>query len=150
MVNRIRLICQHISFAILIYGGRFGIHLGNSLPCFACPFVSGCGGHCYLMIMQRSHVGFRVTFDYLFSRAGLEVFWPFMLFLLLIIPGTVIRRIGIAGTPENINNPMIEDPTGNTYDVLQWVGSDSAAAAPIVRQLEGRQIHRPLPEFAAL
>ena len=86
MVNRVRMICQHISFVILIYGGRFGIHLGSSLPCFACPFVSGCGGHCYLMILQRSHVGFQVTFDYLFSWAGLEVVWPFVVFLLFFIP----------------------------------------------------------------
>jgi len=86
MVNRIRLICQHIFFVILIYGGRFGIHLGNSLPCLACPFVNGCGGYCYLMILQRSYVGFQVTFDYLFSQAGLELVWPFLIFLLFFTP----------------------------------------------------------------
>lgn len=80
------MICQHISFVLLIYGGRLGIHLGSSLPCFACPFVNGCGGHCYLMILQRSRVGFQVTFDYLFSRAGLEVLWPFVVFLLFFVP----------------------------------------------------------------
>ncbi|MDR1162367.1 MAG: 4Fe-4S binding protein, partial [Candidatus Accumulibacter sp.] len=48
---------QHLSFFVLIYGGRFGIHLGSSVPCFACPFVPGCGGYCYLMGLQ-GYIGF--------------------------------------------------------------------------------------------
>ncbi len=47
-----RLITQHLSFLILLYGGRLGLDLGRALPCFACPYVSGCGGHCYLMGLQ--------------------------------------------------------------------------------------------------
>lgn len=86
MVERIRLITQHLSFLFFIYGGRFGIHLGHSIPCFSCPYVSGCAGHCYLMALQRSQVGFQVSFDYLFSQSGLQVLWQFVVFLLFFIP----------------------------------------------------------------
>lgn len=48
---------QHFSFLILMYGGRFGIHLGSAVPCFACPYVPGCGGYCYLMGLQ-GYIGF--------------------------------------------------------------------------------------------
>jgi polyferredoxin len=51
-LQRIRLGFQHFSFLILMYGGRFGVHLGPAVPCFACPFVPGCGGYCYLMGLQ--------------------------------------------------------------------------------------------------
>ncbi len=86
MVEKIRLIIQHLSFFLLIYGGRLGINLGNSLPCFACPYVSGCAGHCYLMVLQRSSVGFQTTFEGLFSSAALNIFYPLVLFLLLFLP----------------------------------------------------------------
>ncbi len=86
MVERIRLICQHFSFILFMYGGRIGIHLGSSLPCFSCPFVQGCAGHCYLMVLQRSHVGFQTAFDIMFSSGILHIFWPFAVFLLFFIP----------------------------------------------------------------
>jgi ferredoxin-type protein NapH len=86
MVERIRLLTQHLSFLFLIYGGRLGVQLGNSVPCFSCPYVSGCAGHCYLMALQRSQVGFQVSFDYLFSQSGLRVLWPFIVFLIFFIP----------------------------------------------------------------
>jgi polyferredoxin len=86
MVERIRLIVQHASFLLFIYGGRLGIHLGDSIPCLACPYVSGCGGNCYLMVLQRSTVGFQVTFDYLFSAAALNIVYPFAVFLLFFLP----------------------------------------------------------------
>ncbi len=86
MVTIIRTITQHASFLLLMYGGRFGLQLGNSLPCFACPYVSGCAGHCYLMVLQRSQVGFQVAFDYLFSPAGMQVLLPFLVFLLFAMP----------------------------------------------------------------
>jgi len=86
MVERIRLITQHVSFLFFIYGGRLGIQLGHSLPCFSCPYASGCAGHCYLMALQSSHAGFQVSFDYLFSRFGLQVLWAFAAFLLFFIP----------------------------------------------------------------
>ncbi len=40
------------------------------------------------------------------------------------IPGTVIRRITLAGATEGINDNMLLDSTGNSYTVLQWVGAD--------------------------
>lgn len=86
MVERIRIISQHLAFLLFIYGGRGGIHLGNSIPCFACPFVSGCGGHCYLMVLQRSHVGFQTGFDMIFSSGVFNILWPFIVFLLFFIP----------------------------------------------------------------
>ena len=41
------------------------------------------------------------------------------------IPETVVRRITPTGTTEGINDLMSLDPTGDSYTVLQWVGSDS-------------------------
>lgn len=86
MVEKVRLITQHLSFVLLIYGGRLGIGLGNSLPCFACPYVGGCAGHCYLMVLQRSSVGFQTTFEALFSSAAANILYPFALFLLFFLP----------------------------------------------------------------
>ena len=57
-VSRTRLIVQHLSFVLLTYGGRFGLYLGPSLPCFSCPYVSGCAGYCYLMAFQ--YIGFGI------------------------------------------------------------------------------------------
>ena len=45
------------------------------------------------------------------------------------IPGTVIRRLTPAGASEDITEDMLLDPTGNTYTVLQWVGSDTDSFA---------------------
>ncbi|MDR3280860.1 MAG: 4Fe-4S binding protein [Synergistaceae bacterium] len=56
-VRNIRSVTQHLGFLILMYGGRFGVRLGSALPCFACPFVPGCGGYCYLMGLQ-GYIGF--------------------------------------------------------------------------------------------
>ncbi|BBO82568.1 hypothetical protein DSCO28_31340 [Desulfosarcina ovata subsp. sediminis] len=56
-VANLRLTIQHIMFVILTYGGRFGVDLGYALPCFSCPFVSGCGGGCYLMALQWNWIG---------------------------------------------------------------------------------------------
>jgi polyferredoxin len=86
MVENLRLITQHLSFFLLIYGGRLGVGLGNSLPCFACPYVGGCAGHCYLMVLQRSSVGFQTSFETLFSGAAVNILYPFVLFLLFFLP----------------------------------------------------------------
>ncbi len=86
MVEKIRLFSQHFSFFLLMYGGRLGLRLGNSLPCFACPYVSGCAGHCYLMVLQRSSVGFQTAFDIFFSSAILNILWPFVIFLFFFVP----------------------------------------------------------------
>ncbi|MDR0576143.1 MAG: 4Fe-4S binding protein [Candidatus Accumulibacter sp.] len=56
-VGRLRQGAQYLSFALLMYGGRLGLHLGPALPCFGCPFVPGCGGYCYLMGLQ-GYIGF--------------------------------------------------------------------------------------------
>jgi len=41
------------------------------------------------------------------------------------IPGTIVRRITKSGTPELITEPMILNPSGNNYNVLQWVSYDT-------------------------
>jgi len=50
------------------------------------------------------------------------------------IPGTIIRRVGLAGIPEGIADQMLQDSTGESYTVLQWVGADmdsfSTSATP--------------------
>ncbi|MCD8351038.1 MAG: 4Fe-4S binding protein [Planctomycetaceae bacterium] len=56
-LSGLRLLVQHAAFAMLMYGGRFGIRLGPALPCFACPYVAGCGGGCYLMALQGPFFG---------------------------------------------------------------------------------------------
>ena len=86
MVERIRQICQHLSFILFLYGGRIGIDLGSSLPCFSCPYVNGCAGHCYLMVLQRSYVGFQTGFEMIFSSAFVNILWPFVLFLIFFMP----------------------------------------------------------------
>jgi prepilin-type N-terminal cleavage/methylation domain-containing protein len=45
------------------------------------------------------------------------------------IPGTVIRRLTKTGAFEEVTDDMLLDPTGNTYTVLQWVGSDTDSFA---------------------
>ena len=86
MVEKLRLISQHLSFLLLMYGGRIGIHLGNALPCFSCPYVSGCAGGCYLMVLQRSYVGFQTSFEMMTSPAIMQMVWPFLLFLIFFLP----------------------------------------------------------------
>jgi len=76
-LNGIRLIVQHLSFFILTYGGRFfGLYLGSVMPCFSCPFVTGCAGSCYLMGLQ-GNFGLRLT-------AGLQALKNFALFVALV------------------------------------------------------------------
>jgi polyferredoxin len=77
-----RLIVQHVSFVVLTYGGRFGLFLGPVLPCFSCPFVAGCAGHCCLMGLQgflSYGLGAR-----LFGFAGLQTLGHLALFLVLV------------------------------------------------------------------
>jgi polyferredoxin len=59
-LSHIRSFAQHIAFLVMMYGGRLGVHLGSALPCFACPFVPGCGGYCYLMGLQ-GYIGFGMS-----------------------------------------------------------------------------------------
>ena len=81
-LSRIRLIIQHLSFILLTYGGRFGLYLSPALPCFSCPFVTGCGGHCYLMGLQ-GFIGFGLGAK-MFGSAGFRVLGYFALFVTLV------------------------------------------------------------------
>ena len=81
-VSRSRLVVQHLFFIVLTYGGRFGLFLGSALPCFSCPFVSGCAGHCYLMGLQ-GFIGLGLGRK-LFGAAGLQALGYFVLFVLLV------------------------------------------------------------------
>jgi polyferredoxin len=78
-----RIIIQHLSFLVLMYGGRFGINLGPALPCFSCPYVSGCAGQCYLMGLQ-GYIGFGLTLRELWGYQGLRALVWFLVFALLV------------------------------------------------------------------
>jgi ferredoxin-type protein NapH len=85
MVSKLRLITQHLLFLVLTYGGRGGIHLGNVLPCFSCPYVSGCGGNCYLMAIQGHWWGLQMPLVEMISTQGMEALTHLGLFIVLII-----------------------------------------------------------------
>ena len=85
MINGLRLITQHILFLTLTYGGRIGIGLGHSLPCFSCPYVSGCGGSCYLMALQGNWWGLQMAWADLTTTMGLQLLSHLGVFILLII-----------------------------------------------------------------
>ncbi len=85
MVTNLRLITQHLMFVVLTYGGRFGVSLGNSLPCFSCPYVFGCGGGCYLMALQGNWWGLQMSWDNLTSVMGLQLLSHLGVFILLVI-----------------------------------------------------------------
>nr|NJM04411.1 4Fe-4S binding protein [Desulfobacula sp.] len=85
MVTKLRLITQHIMFIVLTYGGRFNIQLGSSLPCFSCPYVSGCGGACYLMALQGNWSGLQMSWANLTSAMGLDLLSHLGIFVLLVI-----------------------------------------------------------------
>ena len=72
-IQRVRSVVQHAMFAILTFGGRFGISLGESLPCLSCPFVSGCGGICFLRLLQSPIGGLGMGFSGFLSDRGLQL-----------------------------------------------------------------------------
>ena len=82
-MSTLRLLVQHVSFGLLTYGGRGGLFFGMSLPCFACPYVSGCGGYCYLMILQ-SRMALEMSLAEI-SLKGPSALSGLLLFLLLAI-----------------------------------------------------------------
>lgn len=82
---RLRLLIQSISFAVLTYGGHFGMRLGHFLPCFACPYVGSCAGHCYLMALQGSQWGAQIPFAEIISFWGVRTLGMFAGFFLLVI-----------------------------------------------------------------
>lgn len=81
----LRFLVQSISFVVLTYGGRFGLRLGHFLPCFACPYVGGSCGHCYLMALQGSQWGFQIPLTEIMSVWGLRVLGMLAGFFLLTI-----------------------------------------------------------------
>ncbi len=85
MVTKLRLMAQHIMFFVLTYGGRFNIQLGHALPCFSCPYVSGCGGSCYLMALQGSWWGLQMSWANMMSTMGLDLLSHLGIFILLVV-----------------------------------------------------------------
>lgn len=85
MISKLRMSIQALAFLILTYGGRFGVNLGYSLPCFSCPFVSGCGGYCFLMLLQRVGVFGVAYISQLFTYGGIQTILYFLLFAILAI-----------------------------------------------------------------
>lgn len=83
MVSKFQLITQHLLFLVLTYGGRMGIHLGYALPCFSCPFVSGCGGSCYLLSLQGNWWGLQMSLANMMTAVGLQALYYLGLFVLL-------------------------------------------------------------------
>jgi polyferredoxin len=83
MVSKLRFITQHLFFLVLTYGGHFGVRLGHALPCFACPYVAGCGGHCYLMALQGHIWGVGMAASDMLTAMGLEALLYLGLFILL-------------------------------------------------------------------
>ncbi len=81
-IKHLRLLTQHASFAVLSFGGNFGVNLSKSLPCLACPYVSNCGGRCYIYRLQSD---LALPFTSLFSTSGQEALMALLLFLGLII-----------------------------------------------------------------
>lgn len=82
-INQLRMLTQACSFALLTYGGRVGLHLGYALPCFSCPYVSGCGGYCFLMFLQRVGIFGIAAYERLYSYIGLKNILWFFVFALL-------------------------------------------------------------------
>jgi NAD-dependent dihydropyrimidine dehydrogenase PreA subunit len=82
-VTGLRAAAQYISFVVLMYGGRFGIRLGPAIPCFACPYVRGCGGQCYLMGFQWTY-GFGMTLDALRGAPLMTAIGWLLVFIILV------------------------------------------------------------------
>ena len=90
LINKIRLLVQAFSFLILTYGGRIGINLGYALPCFACPYVAGCGGYCFLMFLQRVGIFGIAAYDRIFTYIGLQnLLW----FLIFAVSAIILSKI---------------------------------------------------------
>ena len=82
-VTRLRAAVQHLGFIVFIYGGRFGIHMGPAIPCFACPYVRGCGGQCYLMGFQWTY-GFGMTLEALSGAPLVTALGWLLVFIILV------------------------------------------------------------------
>ncbi|MDR1037998.1 MAG: 4Fe-4S binding protein [Deltaproteobacteria bacterium] len=84
LLRRYRLLIQHVMFIVMMYGGRFGVNLGPAVPCFACPYVYGCGGYCYLMGLQ-GYIGFGISAAHFWGFEGLRALGYFLLFVGLVM-----------------------------------------------------------------
>lgn len=87
LIDRLRRIVQIFAFFFLTYGGRLGIHLGYSIPCFSCIYVSSCGGYCFLYILQRLSIfgltlGSAIFTAYWFQQLLAFVFFALWVMLL--------------------------------------------------------------------
>ncbi|ABK98900.1 4Fe-4S binding protein [Pelobacter propionicus] len=109
-LTRSRLLVQSLSFGILTYGGRFGLNLGHALPCLSCPYVNGCGGHCFLMALQGSFWGVQASLSALAGPRGLETLRMLALFILLALQLSKLWCGWIC-------------PFGTLQDALTWVRS---------------------------
>lgn len=90
VIDKIRMFVQAGSFLLLTYGGRIGIHLGYAIPCFACPYVPGCGGYCFLMFFQRVGLFGIAVFDQLLTYAGL---WNLMWFAVFAVSALLLSKL---------------------------------------------------------
>lgn len=81
-ISRLRFVIQIFAFVLFVYGGYFFIHVGQQLPTFACPYVPGSPGTCYLIAMQH---GLHLTWSELFGYRGLAFLTGFGIFLLFLI-----------------------------------------------------------------
>jgi polyferredoxin len=72
-------------FFVLTYGGRYGIQFGHSLPCFSCPYVSGCGGSCYLMALQGNWWGLQMSTANMMTSMGSDMLLHLGIFILLVV-----------------------------------------------------------------
>jgi len=52
-ISRFRVVFQILAFLLLIYGGYASIHIGTSIPTFACPYNQESPGTCYLISAQH-------------------------------------------------------------------------------------------------
>ncbi len=81
-ISRFRLIIQIISFAILVYGGMFGITVSQNLPAFACPYNNYSGATCYILALQH---GISMSWADFVSFRGLGFATGLFSFILLFI-----------------------------------------------------------------
>jgi len=81
-LSRFRLIFQILAFLLLIYGGYVSIHIGTSIPTFACPYNQECPGTCYLISAQHQ---LHNTWSDLFGFRGKAFLTGFITFILLFL-----------------------------------------------------------------
>ena len=83
-LSRFRLIFQLLAFLLLIYGGYLSIHIGTSIPTFACPYNQECPGTCYLISAQHQLHNSWSDLSGFRGRAFLTGFFTFIVLFLVI------------------------------------------------------------------